>query len=93
MHYLHRIGNTNMDLRKARTRTLIQLGGLLEKSGILDDINLAPGDDLQKDSSCFDSVAILMGALCELRQNFHTDDAPAQKILWCERGKEMLGAK
>ncbi len=79
-----------MDLRKAKTRTKIQLGGLLEKSGILDDLNLVPGDDLQRDPDCFDSAAILMGALCELRQHLHTENATAQKLLWCERGKEML---
>ena len=80
-----------MDLRKARTRTMIQLGGLLEKSGLLDDLNLAPGDDLQKDPDCFDSAAILMGALHELRAILYTEEAEAQKILWRERGKEMLG--
>lgn len=80
-----------MDVRKARTRTLVQLGGLLQKSGILDDLNLTPGNDLQKDTDCHESVAILMGALCELRQNLQTDDAAAQKMLWCERGKEVLG--
>lgn len=80
-----------MDLRKAKTRTKIQLGGLIEKSGILDDLNLTSGDDLQKDTDCHESVAILMGALCELRQNFYADDAQAQMLLWCERGKEALG--
>lgn len=80
-----------MDLRKARTRTLVQLGGLIQKSGILDDLNLTPGDDLQKDPDCFDSAATLMGALCELRQSLHTENAAAQKLLWRERGKEMLG--
>lgn len=80
-----------MDLRKARTRTLIQLGGLIEKSGLLNELNLAPGDDLQKDHDCHESAAILMGALCELRQSFHTEDASAQKIIWCERGKEIFG--
>jgi len=80
-----------MDLRKAKTRTKIQLGGLIERSGILDDLNLTPGDDLQKDPDCHESVAILMGALCELRQTLHADDAQAQMILWGERGKEALG--
>lgn len=80
-----------MDFRKARTRTMIQLGGLIEKSGLLDDLNLTPGDDLQRDPDCFDSLAILMGALCELHTALNTDDANAQKLLWRERGKEALG--
>ena len=80
-----------MDQRKAKTRTKIQLGGLIEKSGILDDLNLTPGDDLQKDPDCHESVAILMGALCELRQNLHSEYAQAQMLLWRERGKAALG--
>ena len=33
--------------RKQRTRTLIQLGGLIHKSGLMQKINLDMGDDLQ----------------------------------------------
>jgi hypothetical protein len=38
-----------MTLRKKRTRTLIQLGGLVQKSGLLEPLQLKIGDDLQGD--------------------------------------------
>ena len=82
-----------MNDRKARTRTLIQLGGLIEKIGLLEMLNLTPGDDLQRDPDCFEHAAILMGALGEIREILcgNEDEVVAQKILWSERGKEMLG--
>ena len=36
----------NID-RKNRTRTLIMLGGLLQKSGLIEAFDIIPGDDLQ----------------------------------------------
>jgi len=33
--------------RKSRTRTLIMLGGLLAKSGLMEAFHISPGDDLQ----------------------------------------------
>ncbi|MBX9806105.1 MAG: conjugal transfer protein TraD [Alphaproteobacteria bacterium] len=80
-----------MQFRKARTRTLIQLGGLVEKSGLLEPLNISLGDDLQKDYEHLESTAILTGALLELRGRFYDEDAQTQKILWCEQGKEVLG--
>ncbi|MBX9805238.1 MAG: conjugal transfer protein TraD [Alphaproteobacteria bacterium] len=51
-----------MQFRKARTRTLIQLGGLVDKSGLLEPLNITLGDDLQKDYGHLESTAILTGA-------------------------------
>lgn len=89
--YLHRKGQTASQFRKARTRTLIQLGGLIEKVGLLEPLNIALGDDLQRDYGCLESAAILAGALSELHQSFYEEDAEAQKLIWCERGKTVLG--
>lgn len=33
--------------RKCRTRVLIQIGGLLSKSGIMEAFHISPGEDLQ----------------------------------------------
>jgi len=79
-----------MSLRKAVTRTKIQLGGLIVKAGLLEPLGLYPGDNLQKDEQNFDAVATLMGAFCELSQPLQKDDA--QKLLWKERGKEELAS-
>ena len=88
--YLHRRGETAMQFRKARTRTLIQLGGLVEKSGILEPLNITPGDDLQKDYEHLESAAILTGALSELQGRFYDEEVAAQKVLWLARGREVL---
>ena len=77
-----------MDLRKTRTRTLVQLGGLVEKSGILEVLQLEIGDDLQKDELCFDGVSTLMGAFADLVKTIREDET--QVMLWCENGKRIL---
>lgn len=77
-------------LRKARIRTLIQAGGLLEKAGLFECVGLEIGDDLQKDPETFEGVAILMGALLSLYDTFHSEESEAQKLLWAARGKREL---
>jgi hypothetical protein len=57
----------NSALRKARTRTLIQAGGLLEKAGLLKEFQIELGTDLQKDIECKNQMQALFGALLELR--------------------------
>jgi len=79
-----------MDLRRAHTRTKIQLGGLVQKAGLLEPLDLHPGDDLQKDEQIFDAVATLMGAFLDLSHPLYHDEA--QKMLWRERGKKALAA-
>ncbi len=80
----------SIDERRARTRTLIQLGGLLHKSGLTSLVDIEPGQDLQKDDECFDGVATLFGALLDLKNMWAQEDIEQQKILWMERGKREL---
>ena len=77
-----------MNLRKAETQTKIQLGGLIVKAGLLEPLDLHPGDDLQKDEQNFDAVTTLMGAFLDLANPLQND--ATQKILWQERGKKAL---
>lgn len=77
-----------MSIRKARTRTLIQLGGLIEKANLLQPLNIELGTDLQKDEFYFDSVATLMGAISDIYGILTTDDT--QKMLWRQKGKKLL---
>jgi len=86
----YRKGNNSRAQRKARTRTLIQLGGLIEKAGLLDFVELETGQDLQKDPATFEDAATLMGALLSLKESFQDEEADAQKILWEARGKQEL---
>jgi hypothetical protein len=56
---MHHLGTTSSSLRKARTRTLIQLGGLVEKAGLLETFEISLGLDLQKDPEIKEQVAAL----------------------------------
>ncbi len=66
-------------------------GGLVEKSGLTDLMGIELGQDLQKDEECFENVALLFGALLELKCYWSKDDIEQQKHLWIERGKQALG--
>lgn len=85
---LYRKGLNNMNLRKSRTRTLIQAGGLVEKAGLLTLLNIPLGDDIQKNELHFAAVATLMGAFCDLSLTLQEDDT--QKLFWRQRGKKAL---
>lgn len=61
--------NHSSSFRKLRTRTLIQLGGLIEKSGLLETLEIPLGADLQKDDDVKDAVTILLGLLVDSKTN------------------------
>ena len=85
-----RQGSISKTMRRARTRTLIQLGGLIEKSGLLDVLEIQLGQDLQKDAETINPVATLMGSLLSLCTLYQDEDSQTQKMLWQRRGKEAL---
>jgi hypothetical protein len=43
------------------------------------------------DNNCLENAAILTGALSDLCGQFYVEEGRAQKMLWLERGKEVLG--
>ena len=49
--------------RRARTRTLIQMGSLINMRGLADLCGITEGDDLQLDMESRDKAAILLGML------------------------------
>jgi hypothetical protein len=51
--------------RKLRTRTLIQAGGLLSLSGLLEQCDIFEGEDLQSDPEGYEKGAALLGILIE----------------------------
>ena len=86
---LGKSANTQSTLaRKARTRTLIQAGGLLEKSGLLTTFNLKCGDDLQKDYHCKNDVMALLGALIEMKDQIENSDLSQTWLV--QKGKEKM---
>ena len=62
--------------RRERTRHLIELGGLIQKAGLVD---LADDDR-----------ATIYGALLELVTQIRTDDVRDRLALWRRRGKQAF---
>ena len=60
--------NDNRD-RKSRTRTLIQVGGLLNITPLLDHAEITLGDDLESTPENKDKAAILLGLFQHLTQS------------------------
>ncbi len=55
--------------RMSRTRTLIQLGGLVQKSGLMELCEITEGDDLQGNLESHDKAAVLLGILSEATES------------------------
>jgi hypothetical protein len=62
--------NQNNTQRRVRTRTLIQMGGLLNMVGLAQLCGIAEGDDLQLDLENQDKAATLLGILSNLSDEF-----------------------
>ncbi|OFW73377.1 MAG: hypothetical protein A2W46_03075 [Alphaproteobacteria bacterium RIFCSPHIGHO2_12_42_13] len=77
--------------RRARTRSLIVLGGLIEKSGLLETFQLTLGDDFQKDPETRDPIAALFKGLLVLNEMAQSEDVYLS--LWVSQGLEALAKK
>ena len=66
--------------RRARTRSLIQLGGLVNVSGISDFFDITLGDDLQGELVGNHKAARLLGALLELNKLLNNKSGVDRKI-------------
>ena len=64
----------NDNVRVSRTRTLIQLGGLLLKSGVLEHFKIALGEDLQLHKESRDKASTLLGGLMLLKEQLSDKD-------------------
>ena len=78
---------SHTSFRKLRTRTLIQLGGLIEKAGLLQTLDIAMGSDLQKDEGVKDAVTTLLGSLMETQSTLEDE---AHKRLCLLKGKQAF---
>jgi len=79
---------THASYRKARTRTLIQLGGLFEKSGLMETFDINVGDDLQMDLGKKENAYAVLGALAELK--FMMNEEEINHSLLVQKGKKVL---
>jgi hypothetical protein len=83
--------SVSMSQRKAETRTKIQLGGLLLKSGLAEVFSISSGTDLQLDEEGREKATILLGALIDMRQNIvSTHPKLPQKEEWAILGKSAF---
>ena len=65
--------------RRKRTRHLIELGGLVVKSGIVD----LTGDDR----------AMIYGAMIWVAEKLKSDDGQRARTLWAQKGKQAFAAE
>lgn len=75
-------------LRRKRTRTLIQLGGLIEKSGILENLGIEIGSDIQNDEEIQEKVAELYGNILHIKKDMKDEDY--SPTLFIQIGKKEL---
>jgi hypothetical protein len=61
------------NIRKSHTRTKIQLGGLLLKSGLTELLDIDQGDDLQIDFEKRNKAYILLGILTDSYNNIKNE--------------------
>lgn len=73
--------------RKGRVRQLIQAGGILQKSGLIDTFCIAPGDDLQ-DFEHLDKAAKLLGFLTSCLEEKAFDEVNLEE--WRVVGERLL---
>jgi hypothetical protein len=84
-------GTSSSEQRRARTRSLIQLGGLMERTGTLDVFKIPLGVDLQKDVSLKNNIAALFKGLLELNKMATSSDVNLN--LWALQGLEAFKTK
>lgn len=77
--------------RKARTRTLIQIGSLVEKSGLRELFNIELGEDLEQGIPSLDKAAVLLGFLTEAFENIDINEELKKK--WLTNGIRLLKQK
>ena len=71
--------------RRADTRTKIQLGGLVLKSMLAEELGIETGDDLQLDLTNREATEILLGALVDIKDRLDQD--PTLASSWAALGK------
>lgn len=79
---------SSSEQRRTRTRALIQLGGLIEKSGLCDVFGISLGEDLQKSTPMKEPVAAFFKGLLELREMAKSDEINIR--LWATQGMDAF---
>jgi hypothetical protein len=77
--------------RRARTRSFVQLGGLIEKSGLLEVFGIVLGEDLQQSPDMKLPVASLFKGFLTLKEMIESEDINLH--VWGLQGLEGFKAK
>jgi len=83
---MHKLEITSHQLRRARTRSLVALGGLVAKSGLLETFGITLGEDLQKNLEMKKPVAALFKGFLELDAMANSEDV--HMPTWAQQGLE-----
>ena len=79
---------TSNGFRRARSRSLIQLGALMDKAGLLETFQISLGADMQKDPEMKEPVAALFKGLLVLNEMAQSEEVNLS--LWARQGLEAL---
>ena len=85
---MNKLELTSHGFRRARTRSLVQLGGLISKAGLLETFGIQLGLDLQKDPDMRDPIAALYKGLLILNEQANSEDVHQ---LWALQGLQAFG--
>jgi hypothetical protein len=75
-------------MRRARTKSLIQIGALVDKSGLLETFSLPVGSDFQKDAALKNEVGAFYKGLLILNEMVTSGEAHIP--LWSHQGLTAL---
>ncbi len=84
---MHKLELTFRTARKARTRSLIAIGGLASKAGLVETFGITLGKDLQKSPEMKEPVAALFKGFLILNEMAGSEDV---LNLWAQQGLEEL---
>ncbi len=87
---MHKFELTSRTARKARTRSLIQIGSLAAKSGLLETFGIILGEDLQKSPQMKEPAAALFKGFLVLEKMARSEDVLS---LWARHGLAELRKK
>ena len=82
----HRLKRSTQSQRKARTRTLIQMGGLINMIGLAELCGVHEGEDLQLDIGAMDKAATLLGILMTAQENLPTHLSFSERNTYQRKG-------
>lgn len=85
-----RISNYKSDERRARTQTLIHLGGLVSISGLLEYCDIQLGENLQSDIEVIERAAILLGIIYDAAQKALQEPDEHQKEKFRKLGISIM---